>query len=66
MIVGVPEEIKQAERRVGLTPGSVRELAEAGHPVLVQAGAGEGIGADDGAYAAAGATAVIFVPMSSC
>ncbi|HUW04117.1 MAG TPA: alanine dehydrogenase [Acidimicrobiales bacterium] len=58
MIVGVPQEIKQAERRVGLTPGSVRELVEAGHPVLVQAGAGEGIGADDGAYLAAGGTVV--------
>ena len=26
MIIGVPKEIKPAERRVGMTPSSVREL----------------------------------------
>lgn len=56
MQVGLPTEIKVAERRVGLTPTSVRELVEHGHDVLVQRGAGEGIGAYDADYVAVGAT----------
>ena len=55
MRVGVPTEIKIAERRVGLTPTSVRELTIRGHKVLVQTGAGNGIGAYDADYTAAGA-----------
>jgi alanine dehydrogenase len=55
MRIGVPKEIKVEEHRVGLTPESVRALAARGHRVLVQSGAGEGIGADDEAYRAAGA-----------
>lgn len=55
MRVGVPKEIKVQEHRVGLTPMAVREYVHAGHEVLVQAGAGEGIGAGDADYAAAGA-----------
>ena len=55
MLVGVPREIKIQEHRVGLTPGSVRELVHHGHQVLVETGAGAGIGHDDGAYRAAGA-----------
>ena len=58
MRVGVPKEIKVQEHRVGLTPMAVREYAHAGHEVLVQAGAGAGIGADDAAYVAAGARIV--------
>jgi alanine dehydrogenase len=55
MLIGVPKEIKVHEYRVGLTPESVRELVHHGHEVLVQAGAGEGIGADDATYETAGA-----------
>ena len=55
MRVGVPKEIKVQEHRVGLTPMAVREYTAHGHEVLVQAGAGLGIGADDAAYLAAGA-----------
>ena len=55
MRVGLPKEIKVAERRVGLTPTSVRELTGHGHDVLVQRGAGQGIGAYDSDYVAAGA-----------
>ena len=58
MRVGVPSEIKIQEHRVGLTPMAVREYARAGHEVLVQSGAGAGIGADDAAYVAAGARIV--------
>jgi alanine dehydrogenase len=56
MRIGVPREIKTHEYRVGLTPGSVRELVHHGHAVVVEAGAGEGIGCSDAAYTAAGAT----------
>ena len=55
MRVGCPKEIKNHEYRVGLTPGSVREYVAHGHEVLVETGAGAGIGADDNAYRAAGA-----------
>ncbi len=55
MRVGCPKEIKNHEYRVGLTPGSVREYVAHGHEVLIETNAGAGIGADDSAYAAAGA-----------
>ena len=55
MRVGVPKEIKVHEYRVGLTPASVAELVAAGHQVLVQAGAGDGIDCPDSAYQKAGA-----------
>ena len=47
MHVGVPKEVKVAERRVGLTPASVRELVAHGHEVTVEAGAGIGIATVD-------------------
>ena len=55
MIVGTVREIKNNEFRVGLTPEAAQELVAAGHEVLVEAGAGQGIGAGDEAYAKAGA-----------
>jgi alanine dehydrogenase len=55
MLVGAPKEIKVQEHRVGLTPGSVRELVHHGHEVIVESGAGAGIGHDDASYRAAGA-----------
>jgi alanine dehydrogenase len=56
MLVGVPKEIKTHEYRVGLVPGSVRELIHHGHKVIVESGAGSGIGFGDDAYRAVGAT----------
>ncbi len=56
MKIGVPKEIKIHEYRVGLVPAGVRELVDAGHQVLVQSGAGAGIGFDDTHYQSAGAT----------
>ena len=55
MRIGVPAEIKIHEYRVGLMPASVRELVQAGHTVLVQTGAGQGVGCSDEDYRAAGA-----------
>jgi alanine dehydrogenase len=55
MKVGVPTEIKSDEYRVALTPIGVRELAEHGHEVLIQAGAGEGSSIADADYEGQGA-----------
>jgi alanine dehydrogenase len=55
MRVGIPREVKVRECRVGLTPTSVRELVANGHAVLVETGAGVGIGMSDEHYRAAGA-----------
>ncbi|HLW71785.1 MAG TPA: alanine dehydrogenase [Candidatus Binataceae bacterium] len=55
MIVGVPTEIKQDERRVALTPAGVVALKHHGHSVIIQRGAGAGSGFGDGDYRAAGA-----------
>ncbi len=55
MLIGVPKEVKSHEYRVGLVPASVRELIHHGHKVVVESGAGAGIGFDDAAYENAGA-----------
>lgn len=55
MLIGVPKEIKVHEYRVGMTPASVREARLHGHSVLVESGAGAGIGCDDAAYISVGA-----------
>lgn len=55
MIIGTVKEIKSHEYRVGLTPESAAELAKSGHRVLVETGAGLGIGASDKQYVSAGA-----------
>ena len=54
MLIGVPTEIKVREYRVGITPTNVRELVAHGHQVIIQTGAGEGIGMNDDHYLAAG------------
>jgi alanine dehydrogenase len=53
MIIGLPKEIKDNEYRVGLTPAGVKTLRDAGHTVLVEAGAGVGSGVSDDEYRAA-------------
>ena len=55
MQIGVPKETKVHEYRVGLTPTSVAELVRDGHDVVVETGAGDGIGFADADYIAAGA-----------
>lgn len=54
MIIGVPKEVKDHETRVGLVPSGVTALCEAGHQVLVQAGAGSGSTIFDEEYEKAG------------
>lgn len=58
MIVGVPKEVKDHEARVGLLPSGARALHEAGHKVLVQAGAGAQSSLPDDEYREAGAEIV--------
>jgi alanine dehydrogenase len=53
--VGVPTEIKADEYRVALTPIGARELAEHGHEVIIQRGAGDGSAIADSDYEAQGA-----------
>lgn len=55
MRIGVPREIKVHEYRVGLVPAGVRELTAAGHEVIIETGAGRGIGVDDAHFEACGA-----------
>jgi alanine dehydrogenase len=52
MKVGVVTEIKDDEYRVALTPAGARELAEHGHEVLIESGAGNGSALPDSAYEA--------------
>jgi alanine dehydrogenase len=55
MRIGVPREIKVHEYRVGMVPAGVRELTAAGHEVLIETGAGNGIGVDDAQFRTVGA-----------
>ncbi|PSR16029.1 alanine dehydrogenase, partial [filamentous cyanobacterium CCP3] len=58
MRIGLPKEIKDQEFRVGLTPAAVQSLAQQGHQVMVQTGAGVGSGFSDDDYQQAGAKLV--------
>jgi alanine dehydrogenase len=58
MLIGIPKEIKDHEYRVALTPEGSRLLAEAGHTVRIERGAGAASGFADDAYRTAGATVV--------
>lgn len=58
MIIGVPKEIKDQEYRVALLPSGVYQLAQRGHEIVVEQGAGLGAGYPDSEYAEAGAALV--------
>jgi alanine dehydrogenase len=55
MIVGVRRELKEGEYRVAMTPAGARELADHGHRVLIERGAGDGSSIPDDEFVAAGA-----------
>jgi len=57
MKVGVPKEIAEGERRVGLVPETVGRLVKGGYEVLVETGAGRGYNLDED-YEEAGAEIV--------
>ena len=50
MRIGLPREIKDGEFRVALTPAGVSGLLRAGHEVIVESGAGAGVGFADHQY----------------
>ncbi len=56
MIVGIPAEIKSAEKRVAMSPANVQSLTDKGVKVLFQTNAGDAAGYPDALYTAAGAT----------
>jgi alanine dehydrogenase len=58
MIIGVPKEIKNGEKRVAVTPQGVDALVSHHHRVLVVKGAGSGSGFSDREYEKAGAKVV--------
>lgn len=55
MIIGVPNEIKNNENRVAVTPAGITEFRSHGHTIYVQAQAGQGSGFSDEEYVEAGA-----------
>ncbi len=55
MLIGVPKEIKANENRVGMTPGGVAAMVQAGHHVFVETKAGIGSGFSDDEYKRCGA-----------
>lgn len=55
MQIGCPKEIKDQERRVGLTPAGVDSLVRAGHTVYMERNAGAASGFADEEYAQVGA-----------
>ncbi len=58
LTVGVPRETAAGERRVAMTPDTVKRLTASGVEVRVESGAGLASGHSDDAYVAAGATIV--------
>ena len=56
MVIGVPSETVQGERRVALVPETVAKLVKAGSTVIVERGAGNAASFLDAAYEEAGAT----------
>lgn len=58
LFVGIPREISLQERRIPLTPGSVRLLVDGGHDIHIEAGAGKPSKYSDKDYSDAGAKIV--------
>ena len=56
MIIGIPKEIKDNEKRVSLTPYGASELVKSGNTVIVEKNAGIGSGFSDDSYTKSGAT----------
>ncbi len=58
MDIGIPRETRPGEHRVALAPPGVKALAQHGHRVWVETGAGAIAGHPDAEYQSAGATVV--------
>ena len=55
MIIGIPKETLNGENRVGVTPGTVKELVKKEFQVLIESNAGSGSFISDSDYQSAGA-----------
>jgi len=58
LLIGIPKERYNGERRLALTPEAVGVLTDSGHRVLVEAGAGLGINYADNHFSEVGAEVV--------
>lgn len=58
MIIGIPRERKEAERRVAITPDGVMEVVQRGHKVLIEKDAGVLSGFSNDEFKSAGAEIV--------
>jgi len=58
VIIGVPKEIKEQERRIALVPSAAEQLTKRGHTVVVEKNGGIGSGYPDEEYKKAGAEIV--------
>jgi alanine dehydrogenase len=58
LVIGIPRERNERERRLALTPEAIDILTDVGHHVLLESGAGQGINYSDIQYAEAGAEIV--------
>ncbi len=58
MLLGVPKEIKESEKRVAMTPYAVDQTIHAGHQVIVETDAGTGSFFTDKMYESVGARIV--------
>lgn len=56
MIIGIPTELQQNEKRVAATPETIQKYVKAGFQVIVQRGAGAGASILDPNYESAGAS----------
>src|SRR5262245_62012937 len=62
MIIGLAKEIKKGEYRVAMVPQSVQELVQRGHQVIVEDGAGLGIGYQNKDYLCAEGVSIAGTP----
>ncbi len=58
LVIGIPKEADECEKRLALTPEAVDMIVEAGHQVVLEKEAGIGINYSDAKYAEAGAIIV--------
>ena len=58
MLIGVPKEIKNNEKRVALTPNGAETLIANGHSIIIEHNAGVGSGFSNEQYVAAGCTII--------
>lgn len=58
IVIGIPKEITQQENRISLTPEAVSFLCNAGHRIMIEAGAGQASSFSDHDFSEAGAEIV--------